>query len=85
MSEHKAFPPIEDVTLFDQNQSGPFIGNLHVIAALDPSTNYPNTRITIAIQVGTASLDVRQARALRDQLDAAIADVVTACPEVEHG
>lgn len=75
--EHKQFAPIADVVMFDEG-SGPYVRDLVLYAALDPSPNYPESRITIVSPFGTASLTAAQARKLRDQLDTAIDDVITA-------
>lgn len=79
-TEHRAFPIIKNTTTFNRRGAGPTIAPLTVVAALNPSTNYPRTRITLCNIHGNTCLTVHQAAELRDQIDAAIAEVLKSCP-----
>ncbi len=81
-TEHRGFSPILNATVFDAHHAGPLIRPLTVMAALTDSINYPRARITLCSVVGSIGLTAHQAAALRDQLDEAIAAVVTACPQL---
>jgi hypothetical protein len=80
-TEHRMFPPIGRVLTFEK-QVGPLSDSLQLAAALTPSLHYPRTRITLCFRERTDSLTVHQAAQLRDQLDAAIAEAIAACPEL---
>lgn len=77
---HKAVGTIENTISFDSQQHGPIHSRMTTVVALTASHAYPRTRITLCTSVANLCLTVHQAKDLRDQLDSAIVEVITACP-----